>query len=201
MQTLQLDINKRYSFADYLTWFDKKRRELFSGIVKKMSPAPLRIHQEISSIIHVEIGNYLKKKKCKIFSAPFDVRLPKNGETADEDIFTVVQPDLSIICDLTKLDRRGCLGAPDMIIEIVSPDNAKRDVEDKYKLYEEYGINEYWIVFPETKTVHCFILDENNKYKLTGMYAEKGKVKVNIFDDLYIELEDVFTYNFEELYK
>jgi len=198
MQTVQLDLTKRYSYADYLTWIDDKRRELFDGLVKLMSPAPMRIHQDISGEIFNIFKNYLKKKTCKVYHAPFDVRFPSKNKTSDNDIFTVVQPDISIVCDLSKLDRRGCLGAPDMIIEIVSEGNSSHDVKDKFEIYQENGVREYWIVFPESKVINVFTLNEAQKYQLLGMFAEKGKIKVNIFDDFYIDLEEIFDYTPDE---
>ncbi len=190
MKELSLDANKKYSFADYLTWVDDKRRELFDGIAKLMTPAPSSFHQEVSGELFTFFKNYLKKKQCKVFHAPFDVRLPDNIETSDDKIYTVVQPDISVICDLLKVDKRGCLGAPDLIVEIVSLDS-KRDIEDKFQLYQKHGVKEYWIVYPNEKSISVFVL-ENEKYKLVGMYAETGKIKVNIFDDLYIDLEEIF---------
>jgi Uma2 family endonuclease len=190
---LNLDLTKRYTFADYLTWMDDKRRELFYGFIKMMTPAPKRIHQEITRELILVLGNYLKKKKCKVFSAPFDVRLPSNGEKADDKIETVVQPDISIICDLSKLDDKGCIGAPDMIIEIASESNSKNDVEDKFRIYEKHGVTEYWIVFPYEKTVNVFILNQSGKYEMVGMFAENSKVPVNIFSgDLMVDLADIF---------
>jgi Uma2 family endonuclease len=190
---LQLDLNKRYTYADYLTWFDDKRRELIDGLIKPMSPAPKRIHQEISKIISVTFQNYLKNKKCKVYYSPFDVRFPKNGEKENNKIYTVVQPDICIICDLSKLDDRGCLGAPDMIIEIASENNTKHDVETKFQLYQDHGVREYWIVFPYEKTVNVFLLNEKGKYEIIAMYAEDSKVPVNIFNgELEIDLADVF---------
>lgn len=189
---LQLDLNKRYSYADYLTWMDDKRRELIDGFVKMMTPAPKRIHQEFSGNINFVIKRYLKRKNCKVYSAPFDVRLPKNGENENDKLYTVVQPDLCIICDLSKLDDKGCIGAPDMIIEITS-EKPKYDVEDKFRLYEKHGVREYWIVFPNDKTVSVFFLNNLGKYEIVGMYAEDSKVPVNIFNgDLVVDLTEVF---------
>jgi len=189
VNTLDLDLNKRYTYKDYLTWIDDKRRELYDGFIKMMSPAPKRMHQNISSFLHIEIGYFLKKKRCKIFAAPFDIRLPKKG---NEEIYDVVQPDLSIICDPKKLDENGCLGAPDMIIEIISKATAKRDAIEKYKIYEEAGVREYWIVYPETELVHVFLLKEN-KYELKQIYANDDKIEVNIFNgELIINLKEVF---------
>ena len=137
MDTLQLDLNKRYTFADYLTWMDDKSRELINGFIKMMSPAPRRIHQEVSARLFTQLWEHFSTKDCKVYFAFFDVRFPNNpDETSDEQVYTVVQPDISVICDLTKLDDKGCIGAPDFIIEIISPGTAKRDVEDKYYFYE-----------------------------------------------------------------
>lgn len=191
MQELSLDLNKKYSFADYLTWFDGKRRELFDGFIKMMPLAPSSFHQEVSIELATKIKTFIKKKKCKVFHSPFDVRLPNTSKTSDDNIYTVVQPDISVICDLSKIDKKGCLGAPDLIIEIVSA-NSKRDIEDKFKLYEKHGVREYWIVYPFEKSISVFFLN-NEKYELVGMYAESGKVKVNIFDGFYINIQEVFS--------
>jgi Uma2 family endonuclease len=190
---LQLDFQKRYTFSDYLTWLDDKRRELFDGFIKMMSPAPTSYHQSLESNLHREISWYLKNKKCKIFTAPFDVRFPNSENQKENDqIYTVVQPDICVICDLSKIDIRGCLGAPDLIIEIVSPAAAKRDVEEKFQIYQKHGVREYWIVFPEDRSLSVFLLDKNHKYQLVGMYANDSKVKVNILEDLIIDLAEIF---------
>jgi Uma2 family endonuclease len=129
---------------------------------------------------------------CKVRPAPFDVRFPKNGETADKKIYTVVQPDISVICDLSKLDEAGCLGAPDMIVEVQSPSTAKRDWIEKFALYQEHGVREYWIVHPKDKSVHVFILQDNGQYDAGSFYERKGKVPVHVFDGYLIDLEDIF---------
>lgn len=189
---LSLDLNKRYSYADYLTWIDDRRRELIDGFVKMMSPAPTRKHQEISKEILLDVGNYLRDKPCKVFHAPFDVRLPQHNETGNHEIFTVVQPDICVICDNSKLDERGCIGAPDLIIEIVSPASAQVDTRDKFQIYQDSGVREYWIVFPEEKVIQIFLLT-NGKYELRGMYAGDSKAPISIFDDAFaIELLQVF---------
>ncbi len=191
---LNLDLNKRYSFADYITWFDNKRRELWDGFIKLMTPAPNLYHQKVSSELFGLFYSHFKKnqKKCQLFHAPFDVRFPKNGKKADNEIFTVVQPDIVVVCDKSKLDKRGCLGAPDFIAEIVSPKTAKHDMEDKYKLYEENGVNEYWIVFPHEKVVQSFILKEG-KYSKVGTFAKGEMAPVSIFNnELEVDLDIVF---------
>ncbi len=193
METLPTDLKKKYTYADYLTWLDDKRREIIDGFVKLMSPAPSSVHQQVSWNLGLVLGNYLKKKNCRAFHAPFDVRLTHHGKTSDENIDNVVQPDISIICDTSKIDEKGCLGAPDMIIEIISKYNPKRDVEEKFALYQRYKVREYWIVHPNDRTVTVFILDEHEKYKHVGIFAGDSKVKVNIFDDCFIDLAEVFS--------
>ncbi len=121
------------------------------------------------------------------------MRLLKGSNKKAETIYTVVQPDLYVVCDLSKMDDKGCLGAPDFIIEIVSPGSSKRDINDKFEIYQEHGVREYWIVNPNDKNIIVFVLDEKGKYQLKGMYAGDDKIPVNIFDgDLQIDLTEVF---------
>jgi Uma2 family endonuclease len=195
MDTLKIDLNKRYSYADYLTWLDDVRRELFNGVIKLMPPAPSSKHQEISFNLSGILRNFIIKKKCKGFAAPSDVRFPTNKKgTADHQIYTVLQPDLYIVCDLSKIDDRGCLGAPDMVIEIVSAKSSKRDTKDKFEIYQEHGVREYWIVNPNDENVTVFVLDDQSKFQFVGMYAGDDKIPVNIFNgELKIDLTEVFT--------
>jgi len=123
-----------YSYADYLSWTMDEMVEIIKGKVFKMSPAPKKNHQKISWNLSREIGVHLKNKKYQAFSAPFDVRLPVKSRK-NEDIFTVVQPDICIICDLEKLDDAGCVGAPDIIIEILSKGNNKKELKNKYEVF------------------------------------------------------------------
>ncbi|GAK50581.1 hypothetical protein U14_01814 [Candidatus Moduliflexus flocculans] len=188
-----LDFNKVYTYADYLTWQVRERLELIRGHIFKMSPAPMRYHQELSGALFGEFRNYLKRKPCKVFSAPFDVRLPKpKHEQRDDQIYTVVQPDIVVVCDRTKLDRKGCLGAPDLIVEILSPSTAAKDVKDKFELYETSGVREYWIVHPEEAILEVFRLHDGKKYLLERIYTRDDVVKVGIFEDFSIDLRDVF---------
>lgn len=195
MDTLNLDHNKRYSYADYLTWMDDVRRELFDGFIKLMTPAPSRRHQQISTKLTRIIDVFLDGKTCEVYHAPSDVRFPKD-ETRKEDkqVDTVLQPDLFIVCDLSKLDDRGCLGAPDLIIEIISAKNSQRDTRDKFNIYQEHGVREYWIVNPNDENVSVFVLGENGKFQFVGIYAGDDKIPVNIFNgDLKVDLTEVFT--------
>ncbi|MFZ4548225.1 MAG: Uma2 family endonuclease [Bacteroidales bacterium] len=194
MDSLKLDFTKRYTYADYLTWVDDVRRELYDGLIKLMTPAPSRRHQDISTNLLSICWNYLRDKPCKIYHAPSDVRFPKDRKSLEDKlVYTVLQPDLYIVCDLSKLDDRGCLGAPDLVIEIVSPKNAKRDVKDKFDIYQQHGVREYWIVNPTDENVTTFILDDKGKFQFVGMYAGDDKIPVNIFNgDLKIDLLEVF---------
>lgn len=194
---LTIDVNKRYTFADYFSWNSDKRYELYNGRVLEMSPAPTEVHQDILGNIFGEIKIFLKnllpKPKCKAYVAPFDVRLPrKSSEIADNQIYTVVQPDITVVCDPSKIDSKGCLGAPDLIVEIISPSTMKNDMNDKFNLYEEAGVPEYWIVFPNEKMLNVFRLDETGKYNIKEYYTYNDKVQVRAFKDLTINLSDIF---------
>lgn len=183
--------DKIYTYKDYLKWSDDERWELINGTAYSMTPSPSRTHQKISRELFSRFYDYLKDKNCEVYYSPFDVRLPV-GEEKDEDIKNVVQPDLAVICDQTKLDERGCKGAPDLIVEIVSPSTAKRDLKDKFYLYERAGVREYWIVQSINNTVMVFKLKENKEYGKPDMYTEEDKIKVGIFDELVIDLKEVF---------
>jgi len=189
--TLSLDLNKRYTYADYLTWWDDKRRELMNGFIKMMT-APKARHQEISSNLHYRLRQIIERNRgnCKVYAAPFDVRLPKNGEREDGKIDTVVQPDICIICDLSKLDERGCLGAPDMVAEIQSLSTLRYDYTRKFELYEAAGVREYWIVH-SLDGVEVFLLQPDGKYD-GGTRYDSGAVPVSVLGGAEISLKDLF---------
>lgn len=192
----QLDLNGTYSYADYLKWQFDDFVEIIKGKIYKMSPAPLRYHQQISVRITSDIDQYLRRKKCRVYSAPFDVRFPINGEEGEDAIYTVVQPDICVICNPKKLDDRGCLGAPDLIVEIISPSTAKKDMNEKYDLYESSGVREYWIVFPKERFIMVHLLNDEGVYELIGNFepnVETPTIKVNIFPDLELIMEDIFS--------
>ena len=191
---ISLDLNKHYTYADYLTWLDDETRELIHGLIRKMSPAPRLGHARVSRNIYRYLDSYMMRNQCncEVFYAPFDVRFPKHGETADDKIDTVVQPDICVVCDESKLDERGCCGAPDMIVEVLSPATAKKDMTEKFALYEEHGVKEYWIVHPKEKAINVFLLQEDGKYNTGAIYELEGKVPVHIFGNYLIDLNDIF---------
>ncbi|MEQ8713486.1 MAG: Uma2 family endonuclease [Cyclobacteriaceae bacterium] len=186
----ELDLGRLYSYAEYLTWSFKERVELLRGKVVKMSPAPSLRHQEISFRMSGAFFNALKNGDCKAFAAPFDVRLAKPFSD-QEDILNVVQPDLCVICDNSKLDDRGCLGAPDLIVEILSPGSADKDVKQKYQLYEEGGVAEYWIIHPNEMLLEVFVLI-NGKYNHDRWYSANEKVNSKAVKGLSVDLSEVF---------
>ena len=184
-----------YTYEDYLQWDDGKRYELIQGKRYEMLSAPNRRHQKISLKFTHEIIDFFDHpdSSCELYVAPFDVRLPKTqGETNDKAIFTVVQPDLCVVCDPEKLDERGCLGAPDWVIEILSQDS-KRDVETKFEVYEAAGVREYWIIHPSESTLTTFVRDEAEQMYGGGkMYPYDAVVSPHIFPEVEIDLAKVF---------
>jgi Uma2 family endonuclease len=190
----QLDLNKTYSYADYLTWQFDDMVELIKGKIVLMSPAPNVYHQSISGNLHGLLFPYFYRKQCRLFAAPFDVRLynRKKSILANQDVFTVIQPDLCVICNPEILDVRGCNGAPDWIVEIISPGNSKREMQIKYALYEEAGVHEYWIIYPGDFAVHQFVLNDNGRYQLKNMYSQEDVATPELFPELEIVLADVF---------
>lgn len=191
----QLDLNATYSYADYLTWRLEETVELIKGKIMAMSPAPNLKHQRISRNMLRPIDNYLRRKRCEVFVAPFDVKLynSKKSKLTDQEVFSVVQPDLCVICDPEKLTEQGCNGAPDWIIEVLSPGNTKKEMRLKYDLYQENGVIEYWLVYPYEQAVYQFLLDKvTEKYQLFAMHAGDDIAKPYLFPELHIDLADVF---------
>jgi Uma2 family endonuclease len=192
---LSLDLNRRYSYADYLTWMDGKRRELIDGFIKMMSPSATSNHQWIIMKLAANLYWFIEKNKgqCKVFPAPYDVRIPKNGEKNNEKIDTVVQPDICVVCDPSKIEEDGwCIGAPDMVVEVQSRSTTRYDTGKKFKLYETSGVREYWVVYPYgKKRVEVFLLQPDGKYDDGTLYTT-GKIPVHIFDGYEIDCEDIF---------
>lgn len=185
----ELDPNGIYTYADYLTWRFEEYVELFRGKLKRMSPAPRRRHQDVAGNIFSELKSFLRRKPCKVYVAPFDVRLLKTGSS---EIYTVIQPDVCIVCDRNKLDEAGCLGAPDTVIEVLSTGNIDRDINEKFSLYAESGVPEYWIVSPGEKTVTCYRLNAEGQYKLSGEYAGPGLIPLASLPGYSMDRETIF---------
>ncbi|MBA7693667.1 hypothetical protein ES703_102255 [subsurface metagenome] len=182
-----------YTYADYLTWTEDERWELIDGVPYNMSPAPKRLHQEIVFYITRVLGEYLEGKNCRGYNAPFDVRLTEHDESSDEQVETVVQPDLLVVCDESKLDERGCIGAPDVVFEILSEQTAYKDESVKFHLYEKYGVREYWIVNPDGRYIEVFTLNEEGCYDFPRFYREAGSAESLVLEGFSLELDRVFT--------
>jgi Uma2 family endonuclease len=197
-QLSQLDLTASYSYTDYLTWQLNEAVELIKGKIQLMAPAPNVKHQRLSIYLSSHLFYYVENKACQVFSAPFDVRLYDRTKSllANKEITTVVQPDICVICDNSKLDEQGCNGAPDWIIEILSKGNSKKEVKIKHALYAESGVKEYWLVFPYEEVISQFVLNgDTGQYQLTNSYAGDDMAVPDLFPDLAIDLSTLFKDN------
>jgi Uma2 family endonuclease len=196
-----LNEDEHYTYADYKAWDldEGERYELIEGEAYAMS-APNDAHQAVSGEIFRQIANFLRGKPCKVRSAPYDVRLFYEEDESDD---TVVQPDLVVLCDEEKRGYEGCRGAPDLVIEILSPSNTSEEYVRKFNLYLKAGVREYWVVTPKSKTVQVFILEPaaeprsgeallgNNSYRGV-VYNGTAQVPVYVLPGLSVTLTDVF---------
>jgi len=193
MTLADIDINKTYTYADYFKWKFEERVELIKGKIFKMSPAPNRKHQRISGDIYFELRNHLKGKKFEVYNAPFDVRLPRRSKD-DKDIVTVLQPDICVVCDPAKLDDRGCIGAPDIVVEVLSPGNNSKELKNKYEVYEEAGVTEYWIVSPQDETFMAYTLS-GGRYQPSRAMVSGDVVTSSVLPGFSLDLADLFREN------
>jgi Uma2 family endonuclease len=177
--------NRHHTYADYLGWPDTMRFELIDGVAYAMGPAPARVHQELLGAMFAQVYAALEARPCRPYVAPFDVRLPKAGEP-DKDVDSVVQPDLVVVCDQAKLDDRGCRGAPDWIVEILSPRSAGHDQIVKLALYERAGVREYWLVHPTDRLVTIYRL-ENGVFARPSVHEMQGVLAVGVLPDVNID--------------
>lgn len=187
--------DEKWCYRDYREWPDDERWEIIDGnayaMSFAMSPAPSQHHQEILLELGRQVKTFLLDRPCKVFIAPFDVRLPESDETGD-DASNVVQPDIVVVCDRKKLDGAGCIGAPDMVVEILSPSTARKDLKEKFLLYERHEVKEYWIVNPTAQVVHVYRLGSDIRYGRPDIYGPEDKPAVGILPELIIDLTLVF---------
>lgn len=179
-----------YTYADYLTWGENERIELLDGRPVMMAP-PSRLHQEIVMELSRQLANFLEGKPCKIYPAPFAVRLFEGQDDKPENVSTVLEPDITVVCDMNKLDDRGCKGAPDLIIEVLSPSTARSDRLVKLGQYQKAGVREYWIVSPVEQTVQTYGL-QNGHFVLSEVYTRADIAKVDVLSGCFVELAKVF---------
>lgn len=180
-----------YTYYDYLTWPEDRSCELIDGRIFSMTPAPSLDHQTVVVELSTQIALHLRDKPCRVFTAPFDVRLPE-GKKSDDEIMNVVQPDIIVVCDAKKLDQAGCLGAPDWVIEVLSPRTAAKDHIHKRLLYERNGILEYWLVHPTDRLLTIYRLNAQGQYNQAEILETCGKHTLGILQDLQIDWDIVF---------
>jgi Uma2 family endonuclease len=176
----------RYTYGDYRSWPEDERYELIDGAAYAMTPAPSRRHQEVLLELARQVANALEGRPCRPFIAPFDVRLPREDEP-DDEVETVVQPDLSVVCDPAKLDERGCRGAPDWVVEVLSPATAGHDHIIKRTVYERSGVREYWLVHPVDRIVTVYRLDEGGRFGVPEIRELTGRQKVGVIPGIEID--------------
>jgi Uma2 family endonuclease len=196
MEETKMELQKKlddrhYTYKDFKNWTDKERWELIDGVAYAMSPSPSLQHQKIVGAIYREIANYLMGKTCDVFISPLDVFLPQ-GVKDENESDTIVQPDLMVVCDKNKQSDKGIKGAPDLVVEVVSPASGGRDKVEKLNLYERSGVKEYWILDPDDSTLMVFKLDSNGTYGRPDTYNCENTVRVGIFESLEIDLKKVF---------
>ena len=189
----QLDPNGTYSYADYLKWQFEQSVELIKGKLYNMSPAPRAGHQRIAMRMLRDLLNHFDARSCEVYAAPFDVRLPNPDYQPgfNNKVHTVVQPDICVICDPTKIDEFGCVGPPDWIIEITSPSTHKKDFNEKFDLYESAGVREYWIAVPKSAELYAYTL-VGERYEETAVYEKGSQAISSLFPDLSLELDWIF---------
>ena len=194
----ELDLNKTYTYADYLTWRLQERVELIKGWIYKMSPAPKRLHQKVETALSSKLFSFFDKKICEVYQSPFDVRLTRK-ENDDKEITTVVQPDICVICDPNKLDDYGCIGAPDLIIEVLSPSTIKKDNYEKFNIYQENEVKEYWLVNPEGRSLQIFYLEDGEYVEFDTIEDKDELITSKLFPNLKFTTTDIFEYEKENL--
>jgi Uma2 family endonuclease len=180
---------QHHTYGDYLTWPGDVRYELIDGEAFCMAPAPTRSHQRLAGEIFRQLADALEGGPCEVNMAPFDVRLP-DGDEADEAIATVVQPDLLVVCDPAKLDERGCRGAPDWIVEVLSPGSAGHDQIRKLALYERHGVREYWLAHPVDRVVTVYRL-EDGAFACPSVHEMQGSLRCKACPEVEIDWDRV----------
>ncbi len=185
-------LDRRYTYADYRTWPDDERWELIDGVAWNMSPAPSTWHQAILGELHLQVAPFLKGTSCRVFLAPFDVLLPETDTQREDDVSSVVQPDLTGVYDASRITERGCFGAPDWVVEILSPWTLKKDLDAKFALYERHGIREYWVIDHGSRTVHTYRREATGRYGDPSILEGDARVPCPIGFEIEVRLRELF---------
>jgi Uma2 family endonuclease len=184
--------DRTYRYGDYKAWPEGERWELIDGVAYDLSPAPSTAHQAIVIKLVQSIGAVPEQQGCRIFAAPFDVLLADAPGQADDDVTNVVQPDIVVICDAAKIKPHGCVGAPDWVIEILSPYTSRRDMAEKFTLYERHGVREYWVIDPGNRFVHVYLRGEKGTFEKPRIYVGGATVASAVCTGFEVKLEDLF---------
>jgi Uma2 family endonuclease len=189
-----------FTYKDYRSWPEEERWELIDGIAYNMSAAPMIRHQFKLQKLHLEFATFFKGKPCTVMLAPVDIVLPRLGQS-DEEADNVVEPDLFVVCDRSKIEERFVRGAPDLVVEILSPSTSKKDLKEKFELYERSGVREYWVVEPKACWMHRYVREEGGRYG-PALVREKGDgggpFASLIFTGFSIDIDDLFGEPFAE---
>jgi Uma2 family endonuclease len=189
-----VDIGDRFTYRHYRTWPDEERWELIEGHAWSMSPAPATRHQRLSRKLLTRIVNFLEGKPCEAFDAPFDVLLPEADE-ADDEVETVVQPDIVVYCDKTKLREYGARGEPDLIVEVLSPSTSKKDLNEKFNLYERHQVREYWVVDPGNRSIQVWHIKAEGGFdrgELRDMIRDPSPISSNVLEGFSVDPKELF---------
>jgi len=184
--SLARKVEERFTYQDYITWPDDERWELIDGIAYNMSPAPSIAHQRIAGRFHTILDVALRDRSCVPFMAPTDVVLSENA---------VIQPDVFVVCDKSKITQKNIQGAPDFVIEVLSPSTKLKDRREKRILYEKYAVKEYIIIYPFDKLIERFYLGKNNKYGASDIFTSKETIKLFSLNSMKVALSEVFEYS------
>ncbi|MBE7440024.1 MAG: Uma2 family endonuclease [Spirochaetales bacterium] len=185
-------LDQLYSYADYATWTDDQRWELHEGVPIAMSPAPGEAHQTVAGAVYAQLYLFLKGKSCKAYIAPLDVLLAESGDREGSET-TVLQPDVLVICDRTRITRRGIRGAPDLVVEVLSPSNTSHDEKNKFRIYERHGVREYWIISPEARVAKQYIAGVEGSFQAAVIFSETQKLPSTVLPGFELDLAEVFS--------
>jgi Uma2 family endonuclease len=189
-----IDLSGRYTYGDYRKWPGEERWELIDGVAYDMCAAPMIRHQDLAGMLFADLYALLKSKPCRVFIAPVDVLLPRPGQP-DDEVDNVVEPDLVVVCDPAKIGERFIRGAPDLIVEILSPSTSKKDINEKFNLYERSGVREYWVIEPKAAWLNRFALNEKGAYG-PALVRSKGDglglAPSTVLEDFSIDIEELF---------
>jgi Uma2 family endonuclease len=181
-----------YRYGDYRQWPEDERWELIGGVAWNMSPAPSMAHQALVTELLHALRAFLGKAGCRVFAAPFDVLLPdRDGQQAD-DVRNVVQPDVAVVCDPSRLRAYGCFGAPDLVVEILSPYTSRRDMVEKLRLYERHGVVEYWVIDPGNRYIHVYVRGSNSVYPDPQLYVGSSIIASQACPGFQLDVESFF---------